>query len=326
MTIRDDGECIAKKDCKAPVDKKQPVKLAKCSHCGAKHWNVLGDDKQGYLLTEGEEGKTCLVRDGNKAMTGPCDDLKQPYVTLQLQFASASDITAMSSPAARLIGAASDGDKKAIQALLKEGTDVNARDWDDLTALIPAASSGHLDICKLLVKEGADVNAKDKDGITALMEASIMGHSKIVEFLLESGAELDATSNSEVTALWLASGEGQVDVMKILLSKGADAAVTRVDGITALMTASVGGHAEAVKLLLENGADATATDGDGITPLINAAENGTVAVLKLLIESAKDPVSYVNTVSSNWFTMHSLLLQLMDIFQRLNTCLMLVPT
>jgi ankyrin repeat protein len=298
----DDGECIAKKDCKAPVDKKQPVKLTKCSHCGSKHWNVLGDDKTGYILTEGEDGKTCLVRDGNKAMTGPCDDPVQPWVPLQLQFASASDITAMSSPAARLIGAASDGDKKAIQALLKDGTDVNARDWDDLTALIPAASSGHLDICKLLVKEGADVNAKDKDGITALMEASIMGHAKIVEFLLESGAELEATSNSEVTALWLASGEGRIDVMKILLSKGADAANTRVDGITALMTASVGGHAEAVKLLLENGADATIADGEGVTPLMNAAENGTVAVVKLLTESTEDPVAYLNSVSNTGFT------------------------
>ena len=37
------------------------------------------------------------------------------------QFASACNITAMLSPAARFIGAASDGGKKAIQALLKEG-------------------------------------------------------------------------------------------------------------------------------------------------------------------------------------------------------------
>ena len=207
----------------------------------------------------------------------------------------------MGSPAARLIGAASDGDKKRVQALIKEGTDVNVRDWDDLTALIPAASSGHLDICKLLVKEGIDVNAKDKDGITALMEASIMGHAKIVEFLLDSGAELDATANSEVTALWLASGEGRVPVMKILLKKGADATNTRVDGITALMTASVGGHVEAVQLLLENGADPTAADGDGLTPLMNAAENGTVPVLKLLVEAAKDPVAYLNSVSSTGF-------------------------
>ena len=148
------------------------AKLAKCSHCGAKRWNIVGDNDTGYVLTE-SDGKTCLLREPgtNKAMTAPCDSKDTPYVPLQLQFASASDIKTMSSDGARLIGAASDGDKKGIETLLKDGIDVNVRDWDELTALIPAASSGHLEICKLLVKEGIDVNAKDKDGITALMEA-----------------------------------------------------------------------------------------------------------------------------------------------------------
>lgn len=277
------------------------AKLAKCSHCGAKNWNILGDAETGYVLTEGD-GKTCLHREkgGNKAMTTSCKSEDTPYTPLQLQFASAADIKTMSSPGARMIGAASDGDKKAIQALLKEGVDVNVRDWDDLTALIPASSSGHLEICKLLVKEGVDVNAKDKDGITALMEASIMGHTKIVEFLLENGAEVDATASSEVTALWLAASEGRADVMKILLEKGADAKNTRVDGITALMTAAVGGHVDAVKLLLKNGADATATDKDGLTCLMNAAENGSVAVLTALVEDVGDK-SYLDTMSNTGY-------------------------
>eukprot|EP00977_Amphora_coffeiformis_P016740 scaffold5278_cov128-Amphora_coffeaeformis.AAC.6 len=195
----------------------------------------------------------------------------------------------MSSPGARLVGAASDGDKNAIKALLKdEGVDVNVRDWDDLTALVPAASAGHLDICKYLVGEGIDVNAADKDGITALMEASIMGHVKVVEYLIEAGATYDQTAESDITALWLAAGEGRVDVMKVLLEKGADASNARSDGITALMTASVGGHADAIQLLLEHGADAKATDKDGLTAIMNAAEKGSVACLKLLVDKVND--------------------------------------
>lgn len=169
----EDGTCLSLKSCKeADVTKKMEAKLARCSHCGAKRWNIVGDNDTGYVLTEGD-GKTCLLREPgtNKAMTAPCDSTDTPYVPLQLQFASASDIKTMSSDGARLIGAASDGNKKAIEDFLKDGIDVNVRDWDELTALIPAASSGHLEICKLLVKEGIDVNAKDKDGITALMEA-----------------------------------------------------------------------------------------------------------------------------------------------------------
>lgn len=298
----DDGNCIAKKSCKeSDASKTMDAKLSKCSHCGAKNWNILGDSEQGYVLTQ-DDGDTCLIRekDGTKAMTTPCDADVSSYTPLQLQFASASDIRTMSSAGARMIGAASDGDKKQIQTLLKEGIDVNVRDWDDLTALIPAASSGHLDVCKLLVKEKIDVNAKDKDGITALMEASIMGHTKIVEFLLDSGAEVDAPASSDVTALWLAGSEGKAEVMKLLLKKNADASNARVDGITALMTASVGGHAEAVKLLLENGADASATDKDGLTALMNAAESGVVATLKNLIEGVDDK-EYIDKISTTGY-------------------------
>lgn len=299
----EDGTCIAVKSCKeGDLGKVMDTKLAKCSHCGAKNWNIVGDPDSGYVLMHGD-GKTCLVREPgtNKATTGPCDAKENPYTPLQLQFASSADIKTMSSDGARLIGAASDGDKKLVQSLLKDGIDINVRDWDDLTALIPAASGGHLEICKILIKEGIDINAKDKDGITALMEASIMGHNKVVEFLIESGADVDAAASSEVTALWLSASEGRVDVMKTLLEKGADAANTRVDGITTLGTASVGGHTEAIKLLLESGADPTITDTDGLTPLMNAAENGSVAIMKLLVEHVDDP-AYVNLMSNTGYS------------------------
>jgi hypothetical protein len=68
------------------------------------------------------------------------------------QFASACDVTDMSSPAARFIGDASDGGKKAFQALLKEGINVDIKDWDELNAFAPAASSRFLEIVKLLQK------------------------------------------------------------------------------------------------------------------------------------------------------------------------------
>jgi len=289
----DDAICISKPSCAEKDQSKiQDVKLAKCTHCGAKQWNILGDADTGYVLTEGEDdNKVCLVRekDSKKVKIAPCDSEEVVYTPLQLQFASAADITAMASSGARFIGAASDGDKKLMQSLLKDKeVDVNVRDWDELTALITAASAGFTDIVKLLLKEGADVNASDKDGITALMEASIMGHNKIVDMLIDAGAEVDYKSSSQVTALWLAAGENRVDVMKTLLKKEADASATRSDGITALMTASVAGHVEATKILLDSGGDPRAVDADGLTALMNAAENGSVDTLKVLIEAAGD--------------------------------------
>eukprot|EP00548_Thalassiothrix_antarctica_P012360 CAMPEP_0194161710 /NCGR_PEP_ID=MMETSP0152-20130528/79083_1 /TAXON_ID=1049557 /ORGANISM="Thalassiothrix antarctica, Strain L6-D1" /LENGTH=896 /DNA_ID=CAMNT_0038871525 /DNA_START=985 /DNA_END=3675 /DNA_ORIENTATION=- len=295
----DDGVCLSKKNCN---ESPQDARILNCSHCGSKEWNILGDSEMGYVLTEGnEEGKKlCLVRVADKATLASCDNDDINYTSLDLQFASESDIKAMSSSAARLMGAASDGDKKLVESLLKEGTDVNVRDWDELAAIIPASSSGQLDIVKLLVDAKADLNAADKDGITALMEASIMGHVKVVEYLLENGAEVDATAKSGVTALWLAAGEGKTDVIEKLLEKDADASNTRADGITALMTASVGGHVETIKLLREKDADVTASDADGLTPLMNAAENGDADCITALIEGTDE--DYLNLFSKTGFS------------------------
>lgn len=305
----DDETCITKPSCSEKDQKKiQDIKLAKCTHCGAKNWNILGDTKTGYVLTEGDgDSKVCVVREKatKQVKVAPCDSEDVPYTPLQLQFASTADITAMSSNGARFIGAASDGDKKLVQSFLKnKEVNVNEKDWDDLTALITAASAGHLDIAKILLKAGADVNANDKDGITALMEASIMGHDKIVNALIEAGAEVDYKSNSGVTALWLAAGENKVNVMKTLLKSHADASVTRSDGITALMTASVAGHVDATRLLLEDDANPLAVDADGLTALMNASEKGATDVMKVLIESATAAGSdstYVDMMSTTGF-------------------------
>ena len=82
----EDGMCISTKSCKeGDADKPMEAKLAKCSHCGAKKWNILGDADTGYVLTEGD-GRTCLLRESGtkKAMTAPCDSKDMPYTPLQL--------------------------------------------------------------------------------------------------------------------------------------------------------------------------------------------------------------------------------------------------
>lgn len=295
----DDSTCLAKKSCKE-TEKVDQIKLTSCNHCGAKNWNILGDAKSGYVLSQGGAA-TCLIREGNKALTAPCDSPDHPYTPLQLQFASPADIETMSTVGARLVGAASEGNLDKVKELVKEG-EVDARDWDKLTGLIGASSSGHLDICKFLLKAGANVNAQDKDGISALMEASIMGHAEVAKLLLDNGAEVDASAASGVTALWLASSEGKSETMKILLAKNADASNTRTDGISAVMTASIGGHSEAIKILLENGAEVTGTDKDGLTAMIHAAEKGDLETLKLLAAKAENDSEYTNAVSKTGFT------------------------
>ena len=43
----DDDECFDKASCHLDDS---AVKLANCNHCGAKKWNILGDNDSGYVL------------------------------------------------------------------------------------------------------------------------------------------------------------------------------------------------------------------------------------------------------------------------------------
>lgn len=122
------------------------------------------------------------------------------------------DIAAIGSDGARLITAASDGDKATLNSLLKAGVDVNSRDWDDLTPLLAAANQNRLDMAALLIQKGADVTLKDKDGITAMMEAAMHGNVALMELLARHGGGVDDKTVTGVTPLWLAAGEGKLDV------------------------------------------------------------------------------------------------------------------
>ena len=55
--------------------------------------------------------------------------------------------------------------------------------------LLRASNDGRLAAVELLLENGADVNAKDKKGWTALKLATHQGHKEIVELLKSYGAK-----------------------------------------------------------------------------------------------------------------------------------------
>ena len=99
-----------------------------------------------------------------------------------------------------IVLAARDGYADVVQALLRQGTEVDARDAGGVTALIGAASGGQDAIIQFLLEAGADVDATDERGKTALMEASLIGHVPSVQTLLAAGADLDARDADGRTA------------------------------------------------------------------------------------------------------------------------------
>lgn len=88
-----------------------------------------------------------------------------------------------------------------IEALLKQGADVNAKDDNGESALLFAAKNGQTEMVQLLLIKGANVNLKTPKRTTALMVAVYKCHKDVVEVLLAQGADVNSRNRSGETAL-----------------------------------------------------------------------------------------------------------------------------
>jgi ankyrin repeat protein len=160
----------------------------------------------------------------------------------------------------RLSTAAMEGDRAAVQTLLKQDVDVNAAQGDGSTALHWAADREDLEMAQMLVKAGANTNAKTRLGdITPLLMAAKTGNAAIVDLLLKSGANAKAVSTTGTTPLMLAASSGKTDAVKILLNSGVDVNAKDIyQGQTALMFAAALNRADVIKVLVDHGADINA--------------------------------------------------------------------
>ena len=122
------------------------------------------------------------------------------------------------------------------------------REWEQ------AARRGSIEALERLLQNGADLNARDGHGQTALMIAAAEGHTAAVAWLAERGALLDRTAKYGLSALMLAVVRGHVDVVRTLVSHEADASL-RGSGApgfaekTALDLAVARNDAEMIRLL-----------------------------------------------------------------------------
>jgi uncharacterized protein len=182
------------------------------------------------------------------------------YVRALLELAAEAEANR---PAEDLFNAVENGDATAVQALLANGADVNAKLRNGRTVLMAASYCGYREVLHVLLANGANVNAKDADGGTALMAACQKGHREVVQALFAHGAtQVNAkTKYSGVSALMEASENGHLDVVQALLEKGADVNTKSDDGRIALTLATQKGHADVGALLVQAGAKPLVTSG-----------------------------------------------------------------
>ena len=233
-------------------------------------------------------------------------------VLLVVTFGVGAPSPSVASDGRDLIDAVKRVDLEAIDSLLSEGIDVDARTIDGATALHWAVHLDDVAMVERLIAAGADVNAENHYEVQPLFLAAENGTAEITERLLVAGADPNAAMPGHETALMTASRTGRPDVVRLLLDYGADAtAQESTRGQDALMWAAARGNAEVIRLLVAAGADVHARSEDPtpkrsgsgtrpdrgdtaftgnmrFTPLLFAVRAGQIDAVRALIDAGAD--------------------------------------
>lgn len=172
----------------------------------------------------------------------------------------------------------------AIQTLIDQGADVNAKNKFNTTALHFAARRKKSSNCQILLTNGANTQFHDSQGKTPLHIAAETGCIDIVQLLLQYNADIHAIDQVGDTPLHSAAIFGHVPIIELLLSKGAHSEIKNKQGETPLYYAASYGYKMALQRLCEEeNADINIMNFKGDTPLHQAVLKSHIAIIKILL-------------------------------------------
>ncbi len=162
-------------------------------------------------------------------LLGVCALLLSP-----LLYAEAADPAAPLPLDKALFEAVGSGNKNAVNKLLTQGANINAKHppWG-LTPLLIAPDVSR-EMVRYLLGKGADVNAADREGVTVLMRAVHSREAENVKEVLNLLPKLEAKGTWNNTALTYAVVQGNPVMVKALVDAGANTNTVRADGMTPL--------------------------------------------------------------------------------------------
>ena len=191
--------------------------------------------------------------------------------------------------------AASLGFTKCLQLLIDHKAMLNVRNTvTGRNPLSAATDNGHGQAVEMLLKNGADVNIREFNGSTALGYAAEHSLEKIILTLMYYGADpeigvrpeyMNNPSDENVTPLYVATQNGKLKSLRVLISAKASLtnAVCRPDGLSPLCIACANGHDQVAKLLLRYGANVNHSNHRGETPLRHAINGGHLNCMNTLL-------------------------------------------
>jgi ankyrin repeat protein len=150
-----------------------------------------------------------------------------------------------------LMQAANDGNKKAVETLIKEKADLNAKDPEQKrTALYFAISNEHKEVIKLLIENGASLENLSEDQETALFMATTTNNYELMKLVIKKNKKLVNTPDNEGTTPLMEAGKyGTKKTIEILLTAGAKKDLKNKLGSTALEIAKENKNEDAIKAL-----------------------------------------------------------------------------
>ncbi|MGD1948334.1 MAG: ankyrin repeat domain-containing protein [Leptolyngbyaceae cyanobacterium] len=188
-----------------------------------------------------------------------------------------------------LVNACIRGDIATVKRLLVAGADIEGI-WRSCTGLMWAAAEGHLSVVNLLLSAGSNVNARNQVNYTALLYAVEADRREVILTLLDHGAPTDASicNRYEETILLLVARQGHTDIVERLVRQGNDLHHTNKIGDTALYLAVSNGHAPTVASLMRLGANVNTANIGGWTPLMMASARGDIDIIEMLLTQGAD--------------------------------------
>ncbi len=149
---------------------------------------------------------------------------------LLLVFCGAAAVFGSSEDDRALRDAARRGDAARVEALIRQGANVNAATAAGLTPLIEAAAWGRTGVARVLIEAGADPDARHRELGTALDAAQRNGHRDIVEMLRHRGAKGSGKSVGDTVCVRRWSGSGFCGVIEDVTGTDYRLGITRLQG------------------------------------------------------------------------------------------------